>query len=234
LHVINSYQDLFHMELEMFAHENSEEGEVNTAKADRLQHDMEKKPSIFKKIGDWFYVMKPLMLSHHPICEYYDEHTFRLFGRDFCIGCFIGYPSAIITLLIGYFTGLFSQFNGTELFTIGIIFCCSYFLSIFGFTERKKIKITSKILIGMGSAFVIASIMTINTEIWLRLLIVLIFSQSIMSVMGIKRQKEMKRICNTCEYQNNRNICPGMGVIQRNMRRLGYVDKSKPLSEQDQ
>lgn len=194
--------------------------------------DKRKKPSIFKKIADFFYVMRPLMLSHHPICEEYEDHSFRMFGRDFCIGCFIGYPSAAIMLIFGYLSGLFSLFEGTSLSLIGIVFCSSYILSIVGLTKRKPIKILSKVSIGIGSAFVIAAIMTIPILIYLRLFIVLIFTQIVTAIMGLKRQKEMNKICNACEYQNNRNICPGMGLIQQNMKRLGYIDRKKPLSEQ--
>jgi hypothetical protein len=215
------------------SNDNKESDNWNDNKELGTSIDKRKKPTIFKKIADFFYVMRPIMLSHHPICEEYNDHSFRMFGRDFCIGCFIGYPSAIIALIIGYLSGLFFLFNGTILLLIGIVFNLSYLLSIFGLTKRKPIKIVSKILIGIGSAFVIAAIMTIPLLIYLRLFIVLIFTQIVTAIMGLKRQKEMNKICNACEYQNNRNICPGMGVIQQNMKRLGFIDRKKPLSEQN-
>ncbi|WP_049924475.1 hypothetical protein [Halopiger djelfimassiliensis] len=41
----------------------------------------------------------PLLLAHHPTCEYYSHHTFELYGQRVCMGCFIVYPVAILSLL---------------------------------------------------------------------------------------------------------------------------------------
>lgn len=42
----------------------------------------------------------PLLLSHHPTCEYYSHHTFELYGRQLCMGCFVVYPVALVSLLV--------------------------------------------------------------------------------------------------------------------------------------
>lgn len=39
----------------------------------------------------------PLLLSHHPTCEYYGHHTFELYGAQLCMGCFIVYPVSAAT-----------------------------------------------------------------------------------------------------------------------------------------
>ena len=40
-----------------------------------------------------------LLLSHHPTCEYYSHHTFELYGRQLCMGCFVVYPVGFVSLL---------------------------------------------------------------------------------------------------------------------------------------
>jgi hypothetical protein len=41
----------------------------------------------------------PLLLAHHPSCEYYSHHTFELYDRQVCMGCFIVYPVGFASLL---------------------------------------------------------------------------------------------------------------------------------------
>lgn len=41
----------------------------------------------------------PLLVAHHPTCEFYDHHTFTLYGTKVCMGCFIVYPVSAATLL---------------------------------------------------------------------------------------------------------------------------------------
>lgn len=40
----------------------------------------------------------PLLLAHHPSCEYYAHHTFELYGQQVCMGCFVVYPVGAVSL----------------------------------------------------------------------------------------------------------------------------------------
>jgi len=40
----------------------------------------------------------PLLLAHHPTCEYYSHHVIELYGRKCCMGCFIVYPVGLVSL----------------------------------------------------------------------------------------------------------------------------------------
>lgn len=42
----------------------------------------------------------PFLLSHHPSCQYYEHHTFRLYGVRLCMGCFTVYPVGLVTLAV--------------------------------------------------------------------------------------------------------------------------------------
>jgi len=42
----------------------------------------------------------PLLLAHHPTCEYYSHHVIELYGQKLCMGCFIVYPVGVVSLLI--------------------------------------------------------------------------------------------------------------------------------------
>jgi len=44
----------------------------------------------------------PLFLSHHPECKHFKGHTIKVGKVRLCIGCFIGYPSAILGIFLIY------------------------------------------------------------------------------------------------------------------------------------
>ena len=173
-----------------------------------------------RKIRLFFRALKPIITSHHPLCEYYDGHTFKLLGRKFCIGCYVGYPSAIIMLIIGYSTQLFSLIPSSILFLFGAILYLSIFLSIFGLTKKKSIKILSKICLGMGTTFIIAWIFSYSTFLWLKILQAFLFVQAILGLMTIKRKKEMDRICEKCPWNRDWNNCPGMRQVSSQLKRI--------------
>jgi hypothetical protein len=40
----------------------------------------------------------PLLLAHHPTCEYYSHHVVEIYGQKVCMGCFIVYPIGFLSL----------------------------------------------------------------------------------------------------------------------------------------
>ncbi|MHA1727654.1 MAG: hypothetical protein ACTSWY_02855 [Promethearchaeota archaeon] len=179
--------------------------------------------SIWKKIRVIISAFKPVLLSHHPLCEKFENHSFKLFGKKFCIGCFIGYPSGIIMLIVGYTFGVFSLFSVASLLLIGISLFSVYLLSIFGLTKYKKIKIFSKIPVGAGAAFLIAGIFSFPLNFWINFLIAFFLIQGLVGLMTIKRKKELTETCLKCEWKNDWDHCPGMRDIQNALRRAGFI-----------
>ena len=49
---------------------------------------------VLRRVGE----SDPLLLAHHPTCEYYDHHTFELYGQQLCMGCFVVYPVGLLSL----------------------------------------------------------------------------------------------------------------------------------------
>jgi hypothetical protein len=47
----------------------------------------------------------PILLSHHPLCGKFDDHMFKVRGRNVCIGCVTVYPSAVVSALLLAATG---------------------------------------------------------------------------------------------------------------------------------
>ncbi len=181
-----------------------------------------KKTSFKVKVRRIFEAIKPIITSHHPKCEQYQDHTFHLFGRDWCIGCYVGYPSGIFMLIIGFTTGLFTNLPSRTLWVVGGCMMTTYLFSIFGLTKTRWTKIVSKIPLGFGAAFVIGAIFSYEIKIWLSLLFSFLFLQFFLTIINIKRALEMRKTCNNCEYKEEHNKCPGMHPI---MERLNKINK---------
>ena len=173
-----------------------------------------------QKIKLFFQAIEPIITSHHPNCEQYEDHSFRLFGRKWCIGCYIGYPSAILMLLVGYLTGLFNLMETRTLWIIGWGLLSTYIFSIIGLTKIRWIKIVSKIPIGFGSAYLIAALFSYEVNFWISFLLSFLLVQFFLIIISIKRGFEMKKTCGNCEYEDDRNNCPGLNQVYEKLNKL--------------
>ena len=96
--------------------------------------------------------MKPFLLSHHPDCDKFAiNHTINVGKYRFCIGCFVGYPTAIIGILAFYFLNLVNLLDSLFLLVIALILLATFFLSPLNLTKIKTIKIIQKFLINIYS-----------------------------------------------------------------------------------
>ncbi|TFG18247.1 MAG: hypothetical protein EU530_09555 [Promethearchaeota archaeon] len=198
---------------------------INTDKSsEQIPLDVEdesaKKIKFGMKIKLAIQAIKPIITSHHPLCDQYKEHSFHLFGRDWCIGCYIGYPSGILMLLIGYLTGLFQMLETSTLFITGASLMGSYILSVVGLTKIRWIKIFSKIPLGIGAAFLIAGLFSLSGPIWLSFLLSFLLIQIFLTIINVKRALEMKKTCADCEYASNHDKCPGMHPIMEKLNKI--------------
>jgi hypothetical protein len=191
--------------------------------AERIE-DIPTKMRFWERLKIFLSALKHIFTSHHPKCDQYKEHTFHLFGRDWCIGCYVGYPSGIIMLLVGYLTGLFSLLSTKTLWIIGGAMMSTYLLSIIGLTKIRWIKIVSKIPLGVGAAFVIAAFFSYDVPFWVSFLFSLVILQTFIILINVKRAIETRKTCNNCEFKGDHNNCPGMRSV---MEKLNKINRKK-------
>jgi hypothetical protein len=103
----------------------------------------------------------PLLLAHHPTCEYYSHHVIELYGQKLCMGCFIVYPVGGISLLVLVLSRL-------TIFSGQIAGVATYYLYIAGFVlispkvlskiipgrRTRRQRILTKAILAVGLAFV--------------------------------------------------------------------------------
>jgi hypothetical protein len=183
---------------------------------------IKKKRGFFQTVRDFYWALQPIFWTHHPMCSYYKDHTIHLFNKDLCIGCFVGIPSGFLMLFIGSITGLFDMFNTKQLWSIGFVMISVYFLSIFGLTNSKKIKITTKIIIGSGAGFIVAAIFSYPDIFIIKLIVSIVVIGGLLSLINVIRLLKMNRTCKKCEYKRDLDHCPGFSKIIQQLAEKGF------------
>ncbi|MHA2000968.1 MAG: hypothetical protein ACTSVU_02625 [Promethearchaeota archaeon] len=150
----------------------------------------------------------PLLLSHHPSCPRYKNHTLNFGKIHLCIGCFIGYPSAAISVLIGNFFIYPAFSQKIWLLLIGIILILSQFLSLTKFTEIKCIKIFQKFMMGFGMGLIlIVCYYWFQGPTIFRVIGTWGIIMTIMAPIGWFHYRNMRNTCENCPDRGNPDFC---------------------------
>ncbi|NHJ84826.1 MAG: hypothetical protein FK734_05150 [Asgard group archaeon] len=188
----------------------------------------EKKPpsrfvQYFKAIFNWKVVR--LMISHHPYCDHYDSHVFKIGPVRFCKGCFLSYPPLYTIVLLFIFWEKAREFFLTPSFHIdnlwwfvigSFILALLYFLGKFSMF----IKDLSKFGRGLFAGFLFCVILSQHWAFKIPAALIIIAGMTILSV---KRGREMERDCRECEWQAQFDVCPGW---RESMERLSLLNQS--------
>ena len=164
---------------------------------------------ILADIYQGFKSVAPMILSHHPPCETYKNHTINIGRLKLCIGCTIGYTSAILSIILTKILYDRNSFNLIPILIIGIILSLAQLLSLTSITEVKSIKIIQKFLIGTGSGLIIIFLyLTINLPEIFKLIVVFICISILVIPIGILHYRTSSGTCEKCEIKNIPGKCP--------------------------
>ena len=166
--------------------------------------------------------MKNLILSHHPNCDTFDNHTLKI-GKTtrLCIGCFVGYPVAIFGIVIIYISNLGEIFDSTFFFTIGMIFLSSFLLSPLNLTKVKAIKIIQKIFIGIGSAFLFWWVWSTPNTFFINFIYFLMVFGLLLTLFNAYHVYGFYKICKKCDTPFDWESCPGFQEISNCFKEYG-------------
>jgi len=164
----------------------------------------------FLSVGSFF----PLFLSHHPQCEQFKGHTLKLGNLRLCIGCFVGYSSAIITLFLINIFKLEEHIPLSYFLFFSIIFLATFILSPLTLTKIKAIKIIQKILIGMGGTFLFIWIINLPNSPKENFLIFFITFSILLSVLNSYHVYGFLHTCYQCETPFDWGNCAGFENIR--------------------
>jgi len=187
--------------------------EVNNCQSEKSKLKSKEKGTfarILSVIFSWTAIQ--LFFSHHPFCETFDNHVFKIGKLRFCKGCFLSYPIAY-TIPIIYF--IWKAARSFLLFTplwISNLWWFTIYTAIFTFITRYLGRRSmfandlSKFIRGALAGFLFIIIIS---EIWYLKIIAAVALFGGMLYLSLKRGKEMQHTCNQCEYGGDFNNCPG-------------------------
>jgi len=160
----------------------------------------------------------PFFFSHHPECEYFKGHTINFGKVRLCIGCFIGYPTAIITIFL---LGIFDRnnfFNSDFFFFLSLGFLGTFFLSFLKLTKLTVIKIIQKFIIGLGSALLFNWLMGLPYSRSTNLRIGFVVFYGILVILNFYHAYGILNSCYKCETPFNWGICSGFCNIRERIK----------------
>jgi hypothetical protein len=171
--------------------------------------------SFFTKIKLYIKSLKPIILSHHPNCKNFENHTIKLRSKRFCIGCFVGYPSAVLGLIFLFLFSLYFKLTQEFLFITSLVLLSTFFLSLFNLTEIKMIKVFQKISIGLGSSFILFWTLNLQVILFLKIVVFFLLFSFLVFVFNIYHSYGFYRTCKKCEFSSNMKECPGFKEINK-------------------
>ncbi|MHA1910594.1 MAG: hypothetical protein ACTSYA_02760 [Candidatus Kariarchaeaceae archaeon] len=109
-----------------------------------------------------------ILFSHHPLCGYYDSHTFNIKGFRICKGCTMGYSGLALGLCWGFSVH-------PDIFVVSqfLIANLIYFLIVELIEIYEPFKLFSRFLTGMCAGLMIFLIFTV--VFWLKFTTIIIF-----------------------------------------------------------
>ncbi len=162
----------------------------------------------------------PLLTAHHPFCDAFSGHTFTFLGRKWCIGCFfssIAFFSTLPALLFLWSGQYLSLTRDMFYLTAALAVGGSFLMSATGATEHRGVKAVAKVLLGAGFASLVAGVLVSGGDIGYylvgKLVVIVILYLPVITLMNVRRYREIESVCGTCEHRMRWSTCPGFGDL---------------------
>ncbi len=175
----------------------------------------------FQLMKKRFQILSWFNHSHHPLCERYKSHIFRIPFKHhtlyLCQGCTlnaIGWLVGLITTIFGFIPYVNYQWFHL-IIVMGVILAPILLVELSGMSYR-PIKRLIRIIGGIGLGFFTALLFDFKSEWWYNVLALGILVPSYMAFLIIRKQKQKnKDICDECKElieikENPAKICSGL------------------------
>jgi hypothetical protein len=174
------------------------------------------KTAIYKSIltNKLFYkVLINYLFSHHPECEEYSSHTWKIGSVNFCKSCtgsFILLNTGIVFFLIFPGSSHFFTDASTDLLLL-LLMTPVVILYLIG-VDNERLRSISRVFFLLFVMILMASFIFVESIIaklffliWMLIGLILVYR---------RRKTKMIRICEKCRYNDMINLCPGYQSIQ--------------------
>ncbi|MGV9172969.1 MAG: hypothetical protein ACOC35_10430 [Promethearchaeia archaeon] len=186
------------------------------------------------KISYFFRYLKsfsPLLLRHHPTCKRFQGHCFKIGKKEFCMGCFLGYPTAIAGIFVlSFFVQVRQNFHAHFLL-FAVILLSSFMLSPLKLTDSKPVKMIQKLLIGIGASLLFWWIWELPYSYVLNFTIFSLIFIPLLMLFNIYHFYSLYKTCRNCNYALNWDKCPGFKIVKENLVENGMGDVLEPFND---
>ncbi|MGQ4876424.1 MAG: hypothetical protein ACP6IY_20360 [Promethearchaeia archaeon] len=167
----------------------------------------------------YFKCFLPIILRHHPECSKFKGHTLNIGKYGLCIGCFVGYPTAILSAIIMGIINIEKYLSIEILFILSASFLGTYFLSPLNLTRWKKIKIAQKFCLGLGFAFLFWAITSLSTSFVNKIFLYFGIFGTIFFLLNVQHAYSFYKSCKKCETPFAWSKCNGFKSIRENFEK---------------
>ena len=161
-------------------------------------------------------ILGPYRISHHPLCDNFNDHVYKIWGRKVCRGCTMQYSGmilAFILIVLGGLPNINFWLNWTDLeFGILLYILIAPTLITAFFIDNRFLKDGARFLLGMAFSF--SFVLFIFTSDWLVKGFILL--NFIPGYFYLQKRREMKNedVCKGCDEFQNSPFCSGYQIYQ--------------------
>ncbi len=184
------------------------------SKKEKLKTNLKITVDMVKLFFSWKVIS--MSLAHHPECETFEDHVFKIGKLRLCRGCTLSYPPMYALVLMFIFWPGARDF----LTSIGLWIPNLWWFTIgFGATGalalllRKYSFIINDIYKFCRGAFAGFLVTVILSQHWGFKIGAVVILMGAMVLLSMHRGKEMEKTCEECEWNANFDACPGWADI---------------------
>lgn len=153
-----------------------------------------------------------MALSHHPECDVYSDHSFKIGNIRVCKSCFTASTSAAIFTPVLILTPLIDLFKSfTTSMVILMVFSPFVLVYLLG-RGNDNLRMISRILFGLFALFLLVSAFSVE-ELQFKILYLAVIIIGVIIVFK-RRTVKMTGICRKCRYNSEFSSCPGFTSLQ--------------------
>lgn len=144
--------------------------------------------------------------GHHPICENFKTHTFRLMDKKLCAGCsglFLGALIAAIGTIIYDLYGIINGADGKVIFLLGFLTVLTYLLQDLTLNlNHSGAKFFFNMILVLGSFLLLIGIIISQKAIFIQIFFLMLVFIWILGRID-SSQKNHATICNECHKETS-------------------------------
>ena len=154
-------------------------------------------------LSEFNRIMFRNIFSHHPNCDLYDHHVYRIGSVRFCVGCTGLYSAFFISFLLDLVFKFSWALNLR--FIIGFLLFIPAIIQLFRKSRKRFLKFIMRYSLGTSTYFLVSSSLLVDGLHW-KLVLLTVF---ILAALFYSRKQGVRQLieCEDCKYDRDYKSC---------------------------